>query len=74
MLASGVPQNVVTGYEPYLTNLLGMKPRERERERERERVILVLIIFIGLVRGNIYYNLTNWYRCITCIPMIDNAK
>ena len=34
MLASGVPQNVVTGYEPYLTNLLGMKPRERERERK----------------------------------------
>lgn len=50
MLASGVPQSVVTDYEPYLTNLL------------------------GLVRGNIYYNLTNWYRCITCIPMIDNAK
>ena len=29
---------------------------------------------LGLVRGNIYYNLSNWYRCLTCIPVGDSAK
>ena len=29
---------------------------------------------LGLVRGNIYYNLMNWYRCLSCIPVGDTAK
>ncbi|XP_065174718.1 rifampicin phosphotransferase-like [Sycon ciliatum] len=29
---------------------------------------------VGLVRGNVYYNLTNWYRALTCLPIIDTAK
>lgn len=29
---------------------------------------------LGLVRGNIYYNLMNWYRCLTCIPVGDTSK
>ena len=24
---------------------------------------------LGLVRGNIYYNLMNWYRCLSCLPV-----
>ena len=29
---------------------------------------------LGLVRGNIYYNLMSWYRCLTCIPVGDTSK
>jgi pyruvate,water dikinase len=29
---------------------------------------------LGLVRGNIYYNLLSWYRCLTCIPLGDTSK
>ena len=29
---------------------------------------------LGLVRGNVYYNLMNWYRCHTCIPVGDTSK
>lgn len=29
---------------------------------------------LGLARGNIYYNLLSWYRCLTCIPVGDTSK
>ena len=29
---------------------------------------------LGLIRGNIYYNLMSWYRCLTCIPIGDTSK
>ena len=29
---------------------------------------------LGLVRGNIYYNLISWYRCLTCLPIGDTSK
>ena len=29
---------------------------------------------LGLVRGNIYYNLMSWYRCLSCIPVGDTSK
>jgi pyruvate,water dikinase len=29
---------------------------------------------LGLVRGNIYYNLVNWYRYVSCMPVGDSAK
>ena len=29
---------------------------------------------LGLVRGNIYYNLMNWYRYVSCMPVGDSAK
>ena len=29
---------------------------------------------LGLVRGNIYYNLMNWYRCLACLPIGDTSK
>lgn len=29
---------------------------------------------LGLVRGNIYYNLMNWYRCLSCVPVGDTSK
>ena len=29
---------------------------------------------LGLVRGNIYYNLVNWYRCLATIPVGDTSK
>ena len=29
---------------------------------------------LGLIRGNIYYNLVSWYRCLTCIPIGDTSK
>ena len=29
---------------------------------------------LGLIRGNIYYNLISWYRCLTCLPLGDTSK
>ena len=29
---------------------------------------------IGFVRGNIYYNLMSWYRCLACLPVGDVSK
>ena len=29
---------------------------------------------LGLIRGNIYYNLISWYRCLACIPIGDTSK
>ncbi|CAI8037287.1 Prodigiosin synthesizing transferase PigC [Geodia barretti] len=29
---------------------------------------------VGLVRGNLYYNLINWYRCLSCLPVGDTSK
>ncbi|XP_062522219.1 prodigiosin synthesizing transferase PigC-like isoform X2 [Corticium candelabrum] len=29
---------------------------------------------LGYVRGNIYYNLLNWYRCLSLIPIGDSSK
>ena len=29
---------------------------------------------LGLIRGNIYYNLVSWYRCLTCLPVGDTSK
>ncbi len=29
---------------------------------------------LGLVRGNIYYNLINWYRCLSCLPVGGNKS
>lgn len=29
---------------------------------------------VGLVRGNLYYNLVNWYRCLSCLPLGDTSK
>ncbi len=29
---------------------------------------------LGLIRGNVYYNMINWYRCLTCIPVGDTSK
>lgn len=29
---------------------------------------------LGLIRGNIYYNLISWYRCLTCLPVGDTSK
>ena len=29
---------------------------------------------LGLIRGNIYYNLMNWYRCISALPVGDTSK
>ena len=29
---------------------------------------------LGVVRGNVYYNLMNWYRCLMCIPVGDTSK
>ncbi|XP_065843613.1 rifampicin phosphotransferase-like [Oscarella lobularis] len=29
---------------------------------------------LGYVRGNIYYNLVNWYRCLACIPIGNTGK
>ena len=29
---------------------------------------------LGYVRGNIYYNLMNWYRCLACIPIGNTGK
>jgi hypothetical protein len=29
---------------------------------------------LGLIRGNIYYNLMSWYRCLTCLPVGDTSK
>ena len=29
---------------------------------------------LGLVRGNIYYNLTSWYRCLVTLPIGDTSK
>lgn len=28
---------------------------------------------LGLVRGRVYYNLLNWYRCLACVP-IGNSR
>ena len=48
--AAGVPAHVLTAYDPYLSNM------------------------VGLVRGNLYYNLMNWYRCLSCLPVGDTSK
>ena len=29
---------------------------------------------VGLVRGNLYYNLMSWYRCLSCLPLGDTSK
>ncbi len=29
---------------------------------------------LGLIRGNVYYNMISWYRCLTCIPVGDMSK
>ncbi|XP_064399663.1 rifampicin phosphotransferase-like isoform X2 [Halichondria panicea] len=29
---------------------------------------------LGLIRGNVYYNMISWYRCLTCIPVGDTSK
>ena len=29
---------------------------------------------LGLVRGNVYYNLMNWYRCLACMPVGDTSS
>lgn len=29
---------------------------------------------LGIVRGNVYYNLVNWYRLLTCIPVGDTSQ
>eukprot|EP00118_Oscarella_pearsei_P005272 m.24046 g.24046 ORF g.24046 m.24046 type:complete len:980 (+) comp28565_c0_seq3:186-3125(+) len=29
---------------------------------------------LGYVRGNIYYNLMNWYRCLACLPVGNTGK
>jgi pyruvate,water dikinase len=29
---------------------------------------------LGLIRGNIYYNLMSWYRCLMCLPVGDTSK
>ena len=29
---------------------------------------------LGLIRGNIYYNLVSWYRCLACVPVGDTSK
>ena len=34
----------------------------------------VLDNMLGLVRGNVYYNLMNWYRCLICLPIGDASK
>ena len=35
---------------------------------------LYLSNMVGLVRGNLYYNLMNWYRCLSCLPLGDTSK
>lgn len=29
---------------------------------------------LGIIRGNVYYNLVNWYRLLTCFPIGDTSK
>ena len=29
---------------------------------------------LGIIRGNVYYNLVNWYRLLTCIPVGDTSQ
>jgi len=29
---------------------------------------------LGLIRGNVYYNLMNWYRCLACMPVGDTSS
>ena len=29
---------------------------------------------VGLIRGNMYYNLMSWYRCLACLPIGDTSK
>lgn len=29
---------------------------------------------LGIIRGNVYYNLVNWYRLLTCMPVGDTSQ
>ena len=29
---------------------------------------------LGIIRGNVYYNLVNWYRLLTLLPIGDTSQ
>ena len=29
---------------------------------------------LGIIRGNVYYNLVNWYRLLACLPVGDTSQ